>query len=65
MKQGEPWPVWNLEDEVEDPNQPGKVLWVPNFRRGVDDSTNIRLLKQVSVIVLQALNVCAVFLIHI
>jgi hypothetical protein len=51
------WPTWDGEDQVDDPSQPGKKVWVPNFAQGVTDPTNVALLRRVAEMVFQGLKV--------
>jgi hypothetical protein len=51
------WPTWDGENQVDDPNEPGKKLWIPNFAEGVNDPTNAALLKRIGEIVFQDLKV--------
>ena len=62
VKQGDVWRAWNLEDQIADPDRPGKLLWVANFERGVGDPTNHNLLRQITSIVMQNLKVSSAFL---
>jgi hypothetical protein len=57
IKVDDPWPIWVGHDVIDDPENAGKKLWVPNFEKGVADATNDKLLRQVANLALQRMKV--------
>jgi hypothetical protein len=57
VKCGQDWRTWLGKDLIDDPENPGKKLWVPNFAFGLLDTTNHAFLARVAEIVYQDLKV--------